>query len=167
MGQDSSSLISQFIYHSFWNRYTVLLCLSGSQFLLVSFQFTPQSTSLRQSHYSGIVARFRVLMSSSPYPSRPYHFTVVCLVLVYPSTPVLLPSQPSLAVIGFDSAGRLHKPTYHVAGGKCTVTISTRVPYWAPFFVARILLIIIGFRWFLATGFWTRVIEISKRCRLL
>ena len=48
------------------------------------------------------------------------------------STPVSLLPGLNLAVTGFDSAGRLSQPTFHVAGGKCTVTVLTRVPYWAP-----------------------------------
>ena len=100
--------------------------------------------------------RFRNLwITTHPMASR-VRLGLVPLV----STPVLLPSQPSLAVIGFDSAGRLSQPTFHVAGGKCTVTVSTRAPHWAPKFVARILLITFcgGF----ATGFWTRVMETNK-----
>ena len=81
--------------------------------------------------------RFRNLWLRSPdgFRVRPDLVPMV-------STPVLLPSQPSLAVIGFDSAGRLYPTNLPRRRGQVHGYCLNSGPTLGAKFVARILLII-------------------------
>ena len=84
------------------------------------------------------------------------------------STPVLVPSWPSPIVTGFSStAGHLHPTNLPRRRGQVHGYCLNSGPLLGAIFVARILLIIGDLNWFLATGFWTRVVEASKECKLL